>query len=114
MLSTVFNPCFDVLSSFFSAWNERGWIIKHQGNLKSDYQIFFFCLRLKKLLTYFLSSTVWFDRSVAHHNHIYKGKQPNFRTFAQFLFKLFLSYFSKSSSWTVHMNHAQIAQPMKT
>ena len=101
MLSTVFNPCFDVLSGFFSAWNERGWIVKHQGNLKSDYQIFFFCLRLKKLLTYFLSSTVWFNRSVAHHSHIYKGKQPNFRTFAQFLFKLFLSYFSKSSSWTL-------------
>ena len=41
MLSTVFNPCFDVLSGFSSAWNERGWIVKHQGNLKSDYQIFF-------------------------------------------------------------------------
>ena len=39
MLSTVFNPCFDVLSGFLSAWNERGWIVK-QGNLKSDYQIF--------------------------------------------------------------------------
>ena len=63
MMSTVFNPCFDVLSGFLSAWNERGWIVK-QGNLKSDYQIFFFCLRLKKLLTYFLSSTVWFDTIV--------------------------------------------------
>ena len=41
MLSTVFNPCSDVLSGFLSAWNERGWIVKHQGNLKSDYQIFF-------------------------------------------------------------------------
>ena len=43
MLSTVFNLCsdHDVLSGFLSAWNERGWIIKHQGNLKSDYQIFF-------------------------------------------------------------------------
>ena len=41
MLSTVFNPCFDVLSGFLLAWNERGWIVKHQGNLKSDYQIFF-------------------------------------------------------------------------
>ena len=49
---------------------------------------------MKKLLTYILSSTVWFDRSVAHHSHIYKGKQPNLRIFAQFLFKLFLSYFS--------------------
>ena len=29
------------LAGFFSAWNERGWIVKHQGNLKSDYQIFF-------------------------------------------------------------------------
>ena len=34
MLSTVFNPCFGVLSGFLSAWNERGWIVKHQGNLK--------------------------------------------------------------------------------
>ena len=43
MLSTVFNPCSDVISGFLSAWNERGWIVKHQGNLKSDYiyQIFF-------------------------------------------------------------------------
>ena len=40
-LSTVFNPCSDVLSGFLSAWNERGWIVKHEGNLKSDYQIFF-------------------------------------------------------------------------
>ena len=98
MLSTVFNPCSDVLSGFLSAWNERVWIVKHQGKLKSHYQIFFFCLLLKKLLKYLLSSTVWLDPSVAHHSHIYKGKQPNFRTFAQFLFKLFLSYFSKSSS----------------
>ena len=41
MLSTVFDPCSDVLSGFLSDWNERGWIVKHQGNLKSDYQIFF-------------------------------------------------------------------------
>ena len=93
MLSTIFNPCSDVLSGFLSDWNERGWIVKHQGNLPD----IFFCLFLKKLLTYFLSSTVWFDRSVAHHSHIYKGSGLMFRTFAQFLFKLFLSYFSKSS-----------------
>ena len=100
MLSTVFNPCSDVLSGFLSAWNERGWIVKHQGNLKSDYQIFFLFTfeEITDVHMYFLSSTVWFDRSVAHHSHIYKGKQPNFRAFAQFLFKLFLSYFSQSSS----------------
>ena len=57
MLSTVFNPCSDTFSAFLLDWNERGWIVIHQGNLTSDYQIFF-CLLLKKLLTYFLSSTV--------------------------------------------------------
>ena len=31
-------------------------------------------------MTFFLSSTVWFNRSVAHHSHIYKEKQPNFTT----------------------------------
>ena len=41
MLSTIFNPCSDVLSGFLLDWNERGWIVKHQGTLKSDYQIFF-------------------------------------------------------------------------
>ena len=41
MLSTIFNPCSDVLSGFLSDWNERGWIVKYQGSLKSDYQIFF-------------------------------------------------------------------------
>ena len=38
MLSTVFNPSSDVFSGFLSDWNERGWIVKHQGNLKSDYR----------------------------------------------------------------------------
>ena len=28
------------LSGVFSAWNERGWIVKHQGNLKIDYRFF--------------------------------------------------------------------------
>ena len=41
MLSTVFNPSSDVFSGFLSDWNERGWIVQHQGNLKSDYQIIF-------------------------------------------------------------------------
>ena len=41
MLSIIFNPCSDVLSGFLSDWNERGWIVKYQGSLKSDYQIFF-------------------------------------------------------------------------
>ena len=41
MLSTVFNRCSDVASGFLSDWNERGWTVKHQGNLKSDNQIFF-------------------------------------------------------------------------
>ena len=41
MLSTVFNPCSDVLSGFLSDWNERGWIVKHQGNLKVTTRYFF-------------------------------------------------------------------------
>ena len=93
-----FRSMFWCTCGFLSDWNEREWIVKHQGNLKSDLPDIFFCLFLKKLLTYFLSSTVCFDRSVAHHSHIYKGSGLMFRTFAQFLFKLFLRYFSKSSS----------------
>ena len=50
MLSTVFNPCSNTFSGFLLDWNERGWIVIHQGNLTSE--------DLKKLLTYFLSSTV--------------------------------------------------------
>ena len=94
MLSTVFNPCSDALSGFLSDWNERGWIVNIKVTLKVTTR-FFSCLFLKKLLTCFLSSTVWFDRSVVHHSHIFKGSGLMFRTFAQFLFKLFLSYFSK-------------------
>ena len=41
MLSTVFNPCSKTLSGFLSDWNEREWMVIHQGNLRSDYQIFF-------------------------------------------------------------------------
>ena len=41
MLSTVFNPCSNTFSGFLLDWNERGWIVIHQGNLTSDYQIFF-------------------------------------------------------------------------
>ena len=41
MLSTVFNPCSNTFSGFLSDWNERGWMVIHQGNLTSDYQIFF-------------------------------------------------------------------------
>ena len=41
MLSAVFNPCSDVLSGFLSTWNERGWIVKHQGNLKVTTRYFF-------------------------------------------------------------------------
>ena len=41
-LSTVFNPCSNTFSGFLLDRNERGWIvILHQGNLTSDYQIFF-------------------------------------------------------------------------
>ena len=95
MLSTVFDPFSDVLSGFLSDWSERGWIVNHQGNLKSDYQIFFFCLLLKKLQTYFCLQQYG---SIDRFHTIVIFQQPNFRTFAQFLFKLFLSYFSKSSS----------------
>ena len=38
---TVFNPCSNTFSGFLLDWNERGWIVIHQGNLTSDYQIFF-------------------------------------------------------------------------
>ena len=41
MLSTIFNPCSNTFSAFLSDWNERGWIVIHQGNLTCDYQIFF-------------------------------------------------------------------------
>ena len=41
MLSTVFNLCFNTFSGFLLDWNERGWMVIHQGNLTSDYQIFF-------------------------------------------------------------------------
>ena len=41
MLSTVFNPCSNTFCGFLSDWNERGWMVIHQGNLTSDYQIFF-------------------------------------------------------------------------
>ena len=41
MLSTVFNPCSNTFSGFHLDWNERGWIVMHQGNLTSDCQIFF-------------------------------------------------------------------------
>ena len=71
MLSTVFNPCFDVLSGFLSAWNERGWIVKHQGNLI-----------LKVTTRYFFLFTFEEITDV----------------FFVFNSKLFLSYFSKSSS----------------
>ena len=68
MLSTVFNPSSDVLSGFLSDWNERGWIVKHQGNLKSDYQIIL-------LFTYFLrvvqgGGGLWHDswtRKITNH-----------------------------------------------
>ena len=33
-------------------WNERGWMVIHQGVFTSDHQIFF-CSLLKKLLAYF-------------------------------------------------------------
>ena len=54
MLSAVFNPCSDVLSGFLSAWNERGWIVKHQGNLKSDYQIYFFLFTFEEITDEFI------------------------------------------------------------
>ena len=41
MLSTVFNPCPNTFSDFLSGWNEREWMVIHQGNLTSDFQIFF-------------------------------------------------------------------------
>ena len=37
-----FNPCSNTFSGFLLDWNEREWMVIHQGNLTSDYQIFFF------------------------------------------------------------------------
>ena len=39
--SAVFNPCSNTFSGLLSDWTERGWMVIHQGNLTSDYQIFF-------------------------------------------------------------------------
>ena len=36
-----FQSCSNTFSGFLLDWNERGWIVIHQGNLTSDYQIFF-------------------------------------------------------------------------
>ena len=57
MLSTVFNPCSNTFSGFLSDWNERGWMVIHQGNLRSNYQIFFL-LTFEEIIDVFLSSTV--------------------------------------------------------
>ena len=71
MLLTVFNPCSNTFSGFLSDWNERGWMVIHQGNLTSAYQIFFL-FAFEEIPDVFLSSIVcivlrWFDRSVAHY-----------------------------------------------
>ena len=42
-----------------------GWMVIHRDNFTSDYQIFF-CLLLKKLLAYFLSSTVCMFQSIGY------------------------------------------------
>ena len=42
MLSTVFNPCSDVLSGFLSDWNERGWIVNIKVTLKVTTRFFLF------------------------------------------------------------------------
>ena len=41
MLSTVFNPCSDVLSGFLWDWNERGWIVNIKVTLKVTTRFFF-------------------------------------------------------------------------
>ena len=42
---------------------------------------YFFCLHLKKLLTFFCLqqyvSLRWFDRSVEHYSDVYNGRRPN-------------------------------------
>ena len=81
MLSTVFNPCSNTFSGFLSDWNERGWMVIHQDNLTSDFQIFFL-FTFEEIANIFLFSTVctvlrWFNQSVVHYSHVYKGKWPN-------------------------------------
>ena len=47
MFTQVYGECCQqfsihvLISGFLLDWNERGWIVIHQGNLTSDYQIFF-------------------------------------------------------------------------
>ena len=52
-----FQYIFCTFSGFLLHWNERGWIVIHQGNLTSDYQIFFL-LTFEEITDVFLSSTV--------------------------------------------------------
>ena len=91
MLSTVFNPCSNTFSGFLSDWNERGWMVIHQGNLTSDYQIFFL-LTFEEIIDVFFvfNSTYvslrWFDPSVEHYIMVMLTMEGGlmFRTFAQF------------------------------
>ena len=94
MLSTVFNPCSNTISSFLSDWNERGWIVIHQGNLTSDYQIFFLLTFEEITDVFFVFNSVYSflkDGSIDQLNTIAMFTMEGglmFRTFAQFLFKL--------------------------
>ena len=76
MLSTVFNPCSDVLSGFLSDWNERGWIVKHQGNLKSDYQIFFLFIFEEITDIFFVFNSMVRSISCTPQSYL-QGKRPN-------------------------------------
>ena len=71
MFSTVFNPCSNTFSGFLLDWNERGWIVIHQGNLTSDYQIFFVFNSMYSIVKMVRS------RSVEHYSDVYNGRWPN-------------------------------------
>ena len=92
MLSTVFNPCSNTFSGFLLDGNERGWIVIHQGNLTSDYQIFFL-LTFEEItdLFFVFNSMYRKDGSIDRLNTIAMFITEGglmFTTFAQFLFKL--------------------------
>ena len=94
MLSTVFNPCSNIHLVIFFRIGMKGDGLLYIKKILQVTTRYFFCLLLKKLLTYFLSSTVctvlrWLDRSVVHCSDVYKGSGVMFRTFAQFLFNFF-------------------------
>ena len=64
MLSTVFNPCSDAFSGFLSDWNERGWMVTHQGNLTSYNQMFFLFTFEKNTYLFFVFDSMYRQKMV--------------------------------------------------